>query len=147
MINKIITIAIGLVMICTFIQCTKKSDSEIDNSEKRTIIISQLMDNETYMNEVMVAMKVKHGDAINSTHSDMMKEDKTMGMKMMGNMMVMCKTDTTMCKMMMDKTMEMCDMDKEKCKMMLSSMQAHPKGMMDMKDMGMCNMKGMDMKK
>jgi hypothetical protein len=58
----------------------------------------------------------------------------------------MCKSDTSMCKMMMGKTMEMCDMDKEKCKMMMTSMQEHPKGMKDMKDMGMCDMKGMDMK-
>ena len=147
MTNKIITIAIGLVMTFSLIQCTNKDESGIGDTEKRAAIISQLMDNETYMNEVMVAMKVKHGDAINSTHSDMMKEDKTMGMKMMGNMMKMCKTDTAMCKMMMEKSMAMCDMDNEKCKMMVTAMKAHPKGMMDMKNMGMCDMKGMEMKK
>lgn len=47
--------------------------------------------------------------------------------------------------MMMGKTMDMCDMDKEKCKMMMTSMQVHPKGMKDMKNMGMCDMKGMNM--
>ena len=105
------------------------------------------MDNDTYMKEVMVAMKAKHGDAIASNSGDMMKEDKVMGTNMMGNMMDMCMADTDMCKMMMGKTMEMCDMDKSKCKMMMGSMKEHPKGMESMKDMGMCNMKGMDMSK
>ena len=52
-----------------------------------------------------------------------------------------------MCKMMMGKTMDMCDMDKSKCSMMMGSMKEHPKSMQSMKDMGMCNMKGMDMSK
>jgi hypothetical protein len=105
------------------------------------------MDNPTYMNEVMTAMKSKHGEAIVSTSCEMMKDDKATCEKMMVNMMDMCKTDTAMCKMMMGKIMEMCDMGKEKCKMMMTSMNEHPKGMQSMKEMGMCNMKGMKMKK
>ena len=66
---------------------------------------------------------------------------------MMDKMMDMCKMDTSMCKMMMGKTMEMCDMDKSKCSMMKGAMQDHPKGTKTMKEMGMCDMKGMDMSK
>jgi hypothetical protein len=144
--NKIITIVLAVATIFSFSQCSNSSNNEISNGDSRAKVIAELMDNPNYMQEVMTAMKTKHGEAIATTSGDMMKEDKAMGTKMMGNMMDMCKSDTSMCKMMMGKTMEMCDMDKEKCKMMMTSMQEHPKGMKDMKDMGMCDMKGMDMK-
>ena len=145
--KKIITIVFAVATIFSFTQCSNNSGNNISNADNRAKVITELMDNDAYMQEVMTAMKAKHGDAIASTSCDMMKEDKAMGTKMMGNMMDMCMADAGMCKMMMGKTMDMCDMDKEKCKMMMTSMQEHPKGMKDMKDMGMCDMKGMDMKK
>ena len=143
--KKITTILFAVATVFSFTQCSNNSGNEISNADNRAKVISELMDNPTYMQEVMTAMKTKHGDAMASTSYDMMKEDKAMGTKMMGNMMEMCMTDTGMCKMMMGKTMEMCDMDQEKCKMMMGSMKEHPKGTQTMKDMGMCDMKGMDM--
>jgi hypothetical protein len=145
--KRIVTIVFAVATIFSFTQCSNNSGNEISNADNRAKVISELMDNPTYMQEVMTAMKTKHGEAIVSTSCDMMKDDKETCTKMMGSMMDMCKSDTGMCKMMMGKTMEMCDMDKEKCKMMMTSMHEHPKGMKDMKDMGMCDMKGMDMKK
>lgn len=145
--KKIVTIILVVATIFSFTQCSNNSSNQISNADHRAKVISELMDNDAYMKEVMTAMKTKHGEAIVSTSCDMMKGDKATGMQVMNSMMSMCKDDSSMCKMMMGKTMEMCDMDKEKCKMMMTSMQEHPKGMKDMKDMGMCDMKGLDMEK
>lgn len=139
--NKIITIVFAFATIFSFTQCSNSSNNEISNADSRAKVISDLMDNPTYMQEVMTAMKTKHGEAIVSTSCEMMKDDNAACEKMMTSMMDKCKADTGMCKMMMGKTMEMCDMDKEKCKMMMTSMHEHPKGMKEMKNMGMCDMK------
>ena len=145
--NKVMTIVFAVATIFSFMQCSNNSVNEISNAGHRARVISELMENPTYMHEVMTAMKTKHSETIVSTSCDMMKDDKESCNKMMGSMMDMCKNDTGMCKMMMGKTMEMCDMDKEKCKMMMTSMLEHSKGMEYMKDMGMCDLKGMDLKK
>lgn len=138
--KKILTIVFAVATVFSLTQCGNNSGNEISNAEVRAKIISDLMDNENYMKEVMDAMKSKHGDAMVSNTYDMMQADKVSGSKMMGMMMDMCKSDTSMCKMMMGKTMEMCDMDKEKCKMMMTAMNEHPQGMKNMKDLGMCDM-------
>jgi anaerobic selenocysteine-containing dehydrogenase len=139
--KKTITIVFALATMFSFAQCTNSSaDKLCSNADTRAKVITELMDNDAYMKEIMIAMKVKHGAAIASTSCDMMKDDKAMGTKMMGSMMDMCMADTAMCKMMMGKTMEMCDMDKSKCIMMMGSMKQHPKSMQSMKDMGMCDM-------
>lgn len=145
--KKVLTIVFAFATIFSFTQCSSNSGNQISDADHRAKVISELMDNDAYMNEVMAAMRTKHGETIASTSLHMMKEDKAMGTTMMGNMMDMCMSDTGMCKMMMGKTMEMCDMDKDKCKMMMTSMHEHPKGMLTMKDMGMCDMEGMDVKK
>ena len=118
--KKILTIVFAVATIFSFTQCSNNSVNDISNADHRAKVISELMNNDAYMKEVMTALKTKHGAAMVSTSCDMMKEDKAMGTKMMGNMMEMCMTDTAMCKMMMGKTMEMCDMDKSKCKMMMT---------------------------
>ena len=146
--KKLTTILFSVATVLSFTQCTNPSaDKLCSNADTRAKVITELMDNDAYMEEVMVAMKTKHGDAIVSTSCDMMKGDKATGIQMMNSMMSMCKDDSSMCKMMMGKTMDMCDSDKGKCTMMMGSMKEHPKGMKDMKDMGMCDMKGMDMSK
>ena len=146
--KKITTTLFAVATIFSFTQCSNSSaDKLCSNADTRAKVITELMDNDVYMKEVMVAMKARHGGAIASTSCDMMKEDKAMGTKMMGNMMDMCKEDTAMCKMMMGKTMDMCDMDKSKCSMMMSTMKEHPKGTQAIKDMGLCDMKEMDMSK
>ena len=139
--NKLIVrIILAFGAIFSFVQCGNNSGNDISKAEVRAKVISELMDNENYMKEVMEAMKSKHGEAMMSTSYDMMQTDKASGSKMMGMMMDMCKSDTSMCKMMMGKTMEMCGMDKEKCKMMMTAMNEHPQGMNNMKNMGMCGM-------
>ena len=146
--KQIVTVLFAVAVMFSFTQCTNSSvDKLCSNADTRAKVITELMDNDAYMKEVMVAMKAKHGDAIASTSFDMMKEDKSMGIKMMDNMMDMCMADTAMCKMMMGKTMDMCDVDKSKCSMMMATLKEHPKSMQSMKDMGMCDMKGMDMSK
>lgn len=127
-----------------FTQCNNSSTAEdlTGNAETRGKIISQLMNNNAYMAEVMDSMKSKH--AMQGSN-DAPKDNMDMSMEMMGKMMEKCKTDTAICKMMMDKTMDMCDMDTAKCKMMMESMKSHPKSMKMMQDMGMGKMKGMKM--
>ncbi len=113
-------------------QCTTANADNVSNADTRAKVISQLMSNDAYMNEVMDSMKTKHPHTMDMS-----------GDNMMGKMMDMCKTDSTMCKKMMDKTMEMCNDDTAKCKMMMNSMLPHPNVMKAMKGMG--DMKGMKM--
>ena len=141
--KKLITLFPAFLAVFLFTQCDKAStDNLTSNADTRGKIISELMNNDAYMAEVMDSMKVKHDM---SGGIDSPKDNMAMDMDMMGKMMEKCKTDTAMCKMMMDKTMDMCDMDSAKCKMMMKSMMSHPKSMKSMQDMGMCNMKGMKM--
>ena len=144
--KKITTILFALAVLVSFTNCTSTStDNLVSNADTRAKVIAELMDNDGYMNEVMVAMKVKHGNAIASTSIDMMKEDKIMRTKMMGHMMDLCRTDSNMCQMMMGRTMDMCDMDESKCNMMFGTMQEHPIIIQSMNDMGICERKGIAM--
>ena len=133
----------ALFVMLFFTQCNNTStDNLTGNADTRSKIISELMNNDAYMAEVMDSMKSKHAM---SGAADAPADDKAMQMDMMSKMMEKCKSDTVMCKMMMDKTMDMCDMDTAKCKMMMESMMSHPKSMKSMKDMGMCDMKNTKM--
>lgn len=142
--KKISILLLSVAVIISLTQCTSSTP---DNTGSHSKAISEMMSNDAYMNEVMDSMRTKHPDVIQSTFVVLMKDNKQMQGSMMDNMMDMCKMDSVMCKKVMGKTMEMCDMDKSKCSMMMGAMQDHPKGMKTMKDMGMCNMKGMDMDK
>jgi hypothetical protein len=142
--KKLSIALLAVVAVISLTQCNNSTPEKIcSDATSRGKIISELVNNDAYMNEVMDAMKTKHGDVIASTCCNMMKNDQAMGTKMMDNMMGMCSSDSSMCKMMMGKTMDMCDADQSKCKMMMESMTSHPKGMESMQDMGMCDMKGM----
>ena len=134
----------SVLVIISITQCT---NAKSDNTGNHSKAISEMINNDAYMNEVMDSMRTKHPDAIQSSYIFLMKDSKQMQGSMMNNMMNMSKMDTAMCKQMMDKTMEMCDMDKSKCTMMMGAMQNHPMGTKTMKDMGMCDMKSMDMSK
>ena len=132
----------SVATLISFTQCTNSTpESVLEKPDTRGKTISALMNNTTYMNEVMDSMKVKHGgmSAMGMANGDMQMDEK-----MMNNMMEKCKTDTAMCKMMMNKTMAMCDADSSMCKMMMGSMKAHPNMMKSMKDMD--KMKDMKMK-
>lgn len=140
---SILILSVTTVLMLT--QCNNSSaDKLCGNADSRGKVISELMNNDEYMMEVMDSMNTRHGDAMVTASCDMMKGEKA-GMQMMNSMMSMCKDDSTMCKKMMGKTMDMCDSDDEKCKMMMATMNEHPKSMQSMMDMGMCNMKGMNM--
>jgi hypothetical protein len=142
--KKLAILLLSVSVLISFTQCSTPSPDKLcSDADTRGKIISELMNNDAYMKEVMDSMKTKHGDAIVSTSCDMMKGDKAMGTKMMNNMMDMCMADTSMCSMMMGKTMDMCDADQGKCNMMMGSMQTHLNVMKSME--GMCDMKDMKM--
>ena len=134
--KKITMLSLSVAALMTFTKCTNPEPSTLlDKADTRGKTISTLMNNSTYMKEVMDSMQTKHGGA--------MSMDMPMDENMMNKMMEKCKTDPVMCKMMMDKTMVMCDADSSMCKMMMSSMKAHPHVMKAMEG----DMKGMKMDK
>ncbi|MEO7991326.1 MAG: hypothetical protein ABI663_17375 [Chryseolinea sp.] len=144
-ITKISFTILGFAMLILLTQCSKPTpDTLCSNVETRGKIISTLMNNEAYMNEVMDSMKTKHADVVLATVFVLTKGDKGMQTEMVNNMMSMSESDTTMCKMMMDKTMAMCDADQSKCKMMMGSVQSKSNVMKSMQ--GMCDMNSMNIK-
>ncbi len=137
--KKITTLLLSVAALISFTQCNNTPPNELcSNAATRGKVISTLMNNEAYMNEVMDSMQVKHGAA-------MAKNDKAMQAEMMDKMMANCKMDPAVCKSMMDKTMEMCDADQSRCDMMMGAMKPHPNVMKSM--LGMCDMEGMNMDK
>ena len=58
--KKIVTIVFAVATIFSFTQCSNNSGNDISNADNRVKVISELMDNDVYMNEVMTAMKTKH---------------------------------------------------------------------------------------
>ena len=143
--KKLILTLYSFALLLLLTQCNKATpDTLCSNSETRGKIISTLLNNEAYMNEVMDSMKTKHADVVLATVFVLTKSDKGMQTEMMNNMMSMSDSDTTMCKMMMDKTMAMCDADQSKCKMMMGSAQSKSNVMKSMQ--GMCDMNSMNMK-
>ena len=144
--KKIIISLFSLALLFTLTQCNNPTPEKLcSNAETRGKIISELINNNTYMNEVMDSMRSKHPDVILSSLFAIAKDDKAVQTELMNNMMNMCSSDTSMCKMMMDKTMDMCNTDSSKCSMMMGSMKTHPKMMESMK--GMSDMKKMKMGK
>lgn len=144
--KTIITLLLVFSGLLLFSQCSNPSpESALHGAEIRAQYISALINNDTYMREVMDTMRTKHPDVYMTTVIMVMKNDKAMQAKMMNTLMSMYGSDSSMCNMMMDKTMDICDADQSKCKMMVGSMHSHPKAMKSMQDMGMCNMKEMKM--
>lgn len=134
--KKIKVLLFSVAALMSFTQCNNPTpNTTLQQADTRGKTISALMNNETYMKEVMDSMQTKHAGSMTMPMDE----------NMMNKMMDKCKTDPTMCKMMMDKTMAMCDADSSMCKMMMSSMKEHPNLMKSMK--GMDDMKGMKMDK
>lgn len=104
--------------------------------------ISEMMNDEAYMNEVMDSMRTNHPDAVLAAVFVMADNNKEMQENMMDKMTGMCKMDSSMCKMMMGKIMDMADADSSKCSMMMGSMQSHP-NVKKAAQKSMCGMKGM----
>ncbi|MBK8426175.1 MAG: hypothetical protein IPL27_09515 [Lewinellaceae bacterium] len=137
--KKVTILLLSVAALISFTQCNNTDPEKLStNPATRGKLISSLMNNDAYMNEVMDSMQTRHG-------ASMAKNDKAMNAEMMDKMMDMCKSDTAMCKMMMDKTAAMCEADQSKCDMMMGSMGGSPKMMQTMHEM--CDMRGMKMEK
>ena len=79
-------------MLFSFTKCNNASSDKLcSNPETRGKVISELMNNDTYMKEVMDSMRKKHPDYILSTVFLMSKDDKKMQANMMDNITNMCK--------------------------------------------------------
>ncbi len=137
--KNIKTFLFFVVALMFFTECNNPAapTTTLQQADTRGKTISALMNNDTYMKEVMDSMQVKHGGAMSMNMH--MNED------MMNKMMEKCKNDPAMGKMMMDKTMAMCNADSAMCKMMMGSMESQANVMKSMQ--GMCDMKGMKMGK
>jgi hypothetical protein len=137
--KNLVILLLSFAALISFTQCNSTDPENLcTNPATRGELISALMKNDAYMNQVMDSMQTKH-------HASMAKNDQAMQPETMDKMMAMCKSDTAMCKMMMDKTAAMCEADQSKCDMMMGSMQTSPKMMQSMHEM--CDMKGMKMGK
>ncbi len=144
--KKITITLFAFALLFSLTECNNSRPEKVcTDAGTRGKLISELMNNDVYMKEVMDSMRTKHPDVILNTIFIIAKDDKQMQESMMDKMTEGCKMDSSMCKMMMGKTMDMCDMDKSKCDMMMGSMQSRPNVMKSME--GMCGMKGMKMEK
>lgn len=127
--KKIVISLFSIASILMLTQCSTNTEKLCNNADTRGEIISTLMRNDAYMNQVMDSLQTKHSDA-------MVKSNKQMHENMMNKMTSMCKIDSNMFKMMIDQTLDMCDADQLKNNMMMRSMRSHPKMMESMHTMG-----------
>ena len=85
--KKILIAILAIAGILSLTNCTTPNTDNVSNADTRGKVISQLMSNDAYMNEVMDSMKTKHPHTMDMS-----------GDNMMDKMMDMCKADTAMCK-------------------------------------------------
>jgi hypothetical protein len=112
--KKIILTLFAFAMLLTLTQCEKSSPEKLCSDAKmRGKIISTLINNDAYMNQVMDSMRTKHPDVILSSLFVIMKNDKGMQAKMMDNMMSASSSDSSMGKMMSNIMMEKGMMEKD----------------------------------
>lgn len=114
---KIITsILLSFLLLLALTQCKNTSpDTLTNNADSRAKTISALLNNDTYMNQVMDSMRTKHPEAVLAAIFIMAKSDKQVPQKMMAGMVDMCKRDTAMTAMMVSQTMNMLDDSKLSC--------------------------------
>lgn len=125
-------------------QCNNSTPEKLANgADTRGKVISVLVNNETYMKEVMDSMSTKHPKDIMSMLFVFAKDNRQMQENMMDKMIGMGNNDSAMCKMMMGKTMAMADADPSKCNMMMDSAKSHLNVIKAM--LGMCDMNAMKM--
>lgn len=107
---------LGFAMLLTLTQCNNTSPDKItSDADSRAKTISELINNDAYMSQVMDSMRSKHPDVILSSIFVIAKSDKQVQDKMMTKMTEMCKGDTVMTKMVVGKTMNMLDESKLGC--------------------------------
>ncbi len=116
-------------------QCESAAPQNLSDNTSRERIINELMDNESYRQEVMYSMQTKHPDAMLTNVLMTAKNNEQIQSDLMDQMMEMGKADSSMFKMMMNKSMAMCNNDPAMCKMMMEAMHENPNVMKSMKDM------------
>jgi glutamine synthetase adenylyltransferase len=114
--NKLTALSAVALVVVTGIANAQTPDKTLDNPTSRAKIISSLLNNHAYMNELMDSMKHSH-------HAQMMMADRPDMMKsMMDDMM---KNDATR-KTMMNEMMNSAEKDKMMCKEMMDMMMSKP---------------------
>ena len=134
--KKLTILLLSVAALISFTQCNNSTSEKLcSNAATRGKIISELMNNDVYIDEVMDSMRTNHPDVILSNVFVIAKSDKPMQENMMDKMTDLCKMDSSMCKMMIDKTMDICEGDQSKCGMMMGSMQSRPNVMKSIQGM------------
>jgi len=141
--KKLTILLLLSVVLILLTQCNNTSPEKLSsNADTRGKIISEFMNSDAYMNEVMDSMRTRHPDVILSSVFVIAKDNKQMQEGVMDKMTGMCKMDASACKMMMGKTIDMVDADSSACNMMMGFMQSHP-NVKKAAQKSMCGMKGM----
>lgn len=141
--KMVLFLFLSIASLALLTQCNNRSPEKFaDDAGSRGKVISVLVNNETYMKEVMDSMSTRHPKDIMSMLLVFAKDNRQMQENMMDKMADMCKMDSSMCKMMMGKTMDMADADSSTCNMMMNSMQSRP-NVKKAAQKSMCGMKGM----
>lgn len=120
-------------------QCESAAPQNLSDNTSRERIINELMDNESYRQEVMYSMQTKHPDAMLTNVLMTAKNNEQIQSDLMDQMMEMGRADSSVFKMMMNKSMAMCNDDPAMCKMMMEAMQANPNVMKSMNGMKMAS--------
>ena len=141
--KKLTILLLLAVVLISLTRCNNTTPENLSrNADTRGKIISEFMNSDAYMNEIMDSMRTRHPDVILSSVFVIAKDNKPMQEGMMDNMNGMCKMDSSTCKMMMGKTMDMCDMDQSSCNMMMGEMQSRP-NVKKAAQKSVCGMSGM----
>lgn len=133
--KKISSFFIAFAALILLSQCESASPQNLSDNTSREKIINELLDNESYRQEVMYSMQTKHPDAMLSNVLMTAQNNEQIQADLMDKMMEMCKTDPSIFKMMMGKSMAMCNADQVMCKLMMEAMNENPNVMKNMKDM------------
>ena len=133
--KKISSFFIAFAALILLSRCESAAPQNLSDNTSREKIITELIDNDSYRQEVMYSMQTKHPDAMLTNVLMTAKTNEQIQSDLMDKMMEMCKTDSSMFKMMMNKSMAMCNNDPAMCKMMMGAMHKNPNVMKNMQDM------------
>lgn len=137
--KKISTFFIAFAALILLSQCESAAPQNLSDNTSRERIINELMDNESYRQEVMYSMQTKHPDAMLTNVLMTAKNNEQIQSDLMDQMMEMGRADSSVFKMMMNKSMAMCNNDPAMCKMMMEAMQSNPNVMKSMNGMKMAS--------
>lgn len=135
--KKISSFFIAFAALFLLSQCDTAAPQNLSDNASREKIITELLDNESYRQEVMYSMQTKHPDAMLSNVLMTAQNNEQIQADLMDKMMEMGKTDPSIFKMMMSKSMALCNDDPALCKLIMEAMNENPNVMKNMKSMGM----------